>query len=60
MSENSQNNLPTILEDFRKFSEIFGSVLEILGKLRKPSENFRMHLDVYENFITFQYLTPMD
>ena len=43
MSENSQNDLPTIFEDFRNF-------LEVLGKLRKPSENFRMYLEVYENF----------
>ena len=33
MSESSQNDLPTVFENFRKFSAIFGSV-------RKCSENF--------------------
>ena len=39
MSESSQNNLPTLFE----FSKIFGNLRkcsEMLGKLRKPSENF--------------------
>ena len=50
MSENSQNDLPTIFEDFRKFSEIFGSVRKCSENFGKPSENFRMYLEVYENF----------
>ena len=35
ISESSQNYLTTIFENFRKCSEM-------LGKLREPSENFRM------------------
>ena len=51
MSENSQNDLPTIFEDFRKFSEIFGrAVFGNARKISKPSENFRMYFEAYENF----------
>ena len=60
MSENSQNDLPTIFEDFRKFSKIFESV-------RKCSENFGNPQKIFECiwrftkiFISSQYLKPMD
>ena len=38
---------------FWRISKIFGNLRkcsEMLGKLRKPSDNFRMYLEVYENF----------
>ena len=46
LTENSQNDLPTIFEDFRKFSEMAS---EVFGNARKTSENFRMYFEVYEN-----------
>ena len=52
--------LKTIFRQFLKIFENFRRCSEMLGKLRKSSENFRMYLEVYEIFITFQYLTLMD
>ena len=44
MFESSQNNLLTISENFWK-------CWEMLGKLRKPSENFQTQSKIYEKFL---------
>ena len=40
MSESSQNDLPTRFENFRKFSEIFGSVRKCLENFGNPRKIF--------------------
>ena len=60
MSENSQNDLPTIFEDFRKFSEIFGSIRKCSENFGNPWKIFKCIWRLKKFFTTFQYLTPMD
>ena len=52
MSESSQNDLPTVLENFRKLSEIFGSVRKCSENFGNPQKIFECNRRFMKNFYT--------
>ena len=54
MSESSQNNLPTIFENIRKFSEVFRSLRKCLENFGDPQKIFECNGKLTNIFITFQ------
>ena len=57
MSESSQNNLPTLFENFRKSLEVFGNAWKTSETLGKVSNVIG---GLWKFFILFQSLTPVD
>ena len=58
MSESSQNDLPTLFENFRNFSEIFGSVRKCSENFGNPRKISNVIGGLWTFFILFQPLTP--